>query len=148
MLTRQLGHLQEAHIIRHGTHKHRCLVLLVPHVPRHAREGEGRAVGLGHIQTLQHNLSEGAVRPPRQEPEELYEQSKVDVVRHRGRTDLVAHTAATRHQINTHAAERKGSHDDGGCPRRREASKPRKGIGATHEDGTPISSLHILSPLC
>lgn len=97
LLTGQLGHLEKADIIRHGPHKHRRAGLLVLHVPRQAGEGEGRAVGLGHIQPLQHNLSEGAVRPPGKEPEQLHQQSKVHIVRLGRRADLVSDTPATGH---------------------------------------------------
>lgn len=97
LLTGQLGHFEEADVIRHGPHKHRRAGLLVPHVPRQAGEGQGRAVGLGHIQTLQDHLGERAVRPPGKEPEQLNQQSKVHIVRLGRRADLVSDTPATGH---------------------------------------------------
>lgn len=97
LLTGQLGHLKEADVVRHGSDKYGGAGLLVPHVPRQAREGQGCAVGLGHVQTLQDNLGEGAVRPPGKEPEKLYKQSEVHIVRLGRRADLVSNTAATGH---------------------------------------------------
>ena len=112
MLTGQLGHREEADVIRHSSYEHSGARLLVPHVPYQAGERQRRAVCLGHVQALQHYLCEGAVRPPGEEPEQLYKQSKVDIVRHRCRANLVAHTTATGHQINTHA-EREKAHTRG-----------------------------------
>lgn len=112
MLTGQLGHLEEANVIRDSSHDHSGAGFLVPHVPYQAGEGQRRTVSLRHIQALQHHLSEGAVRPPREEPEQLNQQPKVHIVRHRRRANLVAHTAATGHKINTHA-EREKAHTRG-----------------------------------
>lgn len=112
MLTGQLGYGEEADIIRHSSYEHSSAGLLVPHVPYQAGERQRRTVRLGHVQALEHYLREGAVRPPGEEPEQLYEQSKVDIVRHRCRANLVAHTTATGHQINTHA-EREKAHTRG-----------------------------------
>lgn len=97
LLTRQLGYFEEADVIRHGSHKHSRAGLLVPHVPCQAGEGQGRTVGLGHIQTLEDHLGERAVRPPGKEPEELNQQSKVHIVRLGRRADLVSDTSATGH---------------------------------------------------
>eukprot|EP00178_Gracilaria_changii_P016258 TRINITY_DN4609_c1_g1_i2.p1 TRINITY_DN4609_c1_g1~~TRINITY_DN4609_c1_g1_i2.p1 ORF type:complete len:214 (+),score=27.03 TRINITY_DN4609_c1_g1_i2:306-947(+) len=93
----KLGHFEEADVIRHGPHKHRRAGLLVPHVPRQAGEGQGRAVGLRHIQTLQDHLGERAVRPAGKEPEQLNQQAEVHIVRLGRRADLVSDTPATGH---------------------------------------------------
>lgn len=97
LLTGKLGHFEEADVIRHGSNEYRRAGLLVPHVPRQTGEGQGRAVGLGHIQPLQDHLSERAVRPPGKKPEQLNQESKVNIVRLGRRADLVSNTPATGH---------------------------------------------------
>ena len=98
----ELGHLEQARVVRDGAHQHGDLVLLALHELCQVVQRERRPVRPRHEQPLQDHLDELGVRPAAQEPVELHEELEVHVLRPRVGPRLVAHAPSACHNVYAH----------------------------------------------